>query len=96
MDPTSQKLKFSVAESDPGSGALLTLGSGMGKKSRSGSGMNIPDHSSESLETIYGIKIIEFLDADPDPGNLFDLDPGSGMKKFGSGINIPDPQHCSK
>ncbi len=21
------------------------------------------------------------------------LDPGSGMEKFGSGINIPDPQH---
>jgi hypothetical protein len=33
---------------DPGSGAFLTLGSGMGKISRSGSGMNIPDHISES------------------------------------------------
>jgi hypothetical protein len=22
------------------------------------------------------------------------LDPESGKKKFGSGINIPDPQHC--
>jgi hypothetical protein len=28
----------------------------MGKKSRSGSGMNIPDHISESLETIFGVK----------------------------------------
>ncbi len=28
--------------------------SGMGKKSRSGSGINIPDHISESLETILG------------------------------------------
>jgi hypothetical protein len=28
-------------------------GSWMGKKSRSGSGMNIPDHRSESLETIF-------------------------------------------
>jgi hypothetical protein len=34
----------SVAEPDPRSGALLTPGSGMGKKSRSESGMNIPDH----------------------------------------------------
>jgi hypothetical protein len=24
------------------------------------------------------------------------FDPGAGMEKFGSGINIPDPQHCSK
>ncbi len=30
----------------------LDLGSGMGKKSGSGSGMNSPDHISESLETI--------------------------------------------
>ncbi len=22
------------------------------------------------------------------------FDPGSGMEKFGYGINIPDPQHC--
>jgi hypothetical protein len=42
----------------------------MGK--RSGSGMNNPDHISESLETIF-------------------VDPG--WKKYGSGINIPDPQH---
>jgi hypothetical protein len=38
--------KNSVA--DPGSGAFLTPGSGMGKKS--GFGMNNPDHISESLE----------------------------------------------
>jgi hypothetical protein len=25
---------------------------------------------------------------------FFDADPGSGMEKLGSGINIPDPQHC--
>jgi hypothetical protein len=23
-----------------------------------------------------------------------DPDPGSGVEKFGSEINIPDPQHC--
>jgi hypothetical protein len=31
-----------------------------------------------------------FLNADP--GIFLTLDPG--WKKFGSGINIPDPQHC--
>jgi hypothetical protein len=65
----------------------------MGKKSGFGSGMNNPDHVSESLETIFGVKILKFFEADP----------GSGMekirirdrrwKKFGSGINILDPQH---
>jgi hypothetical protein len=38
----------------------------MGKKSRSG--MNIQDHISESLETIFWVKILKFLDADPDQG----------------------------
>jgi hypothetical protein len=46
----------------------------MGKKSRSGSEMNIPNQISESLETMFWIKILNFLDLDPDPGsgNLFD------------------------
>ncbi len=41
--------------------------------------MNILDHISESLETIFRVKIHKFLDADADSGsgNLFD--PGSGM-----------------
>jgi hypothetical protein len=55
----------------------------MGKKSRSGSGMKIPDHISESLlslENFFGLKILKFLDADADP------DPGSRMEKFVSGI----------
>ncbi len=82
---------------DPGSGAFLTPesgiwnpGSGMGKKSRSGSTMNILDHISESLETIFWIKILKFFDADADPGsdNLFD--PGSGMEKIR--IWYPDEQ----
>jgi hypothetical protein len=58
----------------------------MGKKNQdpdpgSGSGLSIPDHISESLETIFWVKIPKFFDSDPDPGsgNLFD--PGSGMKK---------------
>jgi hypothetical protein len=49
-------LNYNVA--DPGYGAFLTPGSGKVKKSRSGSvsGMNIPDHISESLETIFWVK----------------------------------------
>jgi hypothetical protein len=62
---------------DPGSG------SGMGKKS--GSGMNNPDHISESLKTIFGLIYLSSL--------MRIRDPRSGMEKFGSGINFPDPQH---
>jgi hypothetical protein len=45
----------------------------MGKKSGSGSGMNNPDHISESLKTIFGVKILKFFDVDlgwknSDPG----------------------------
>jgi hypothetical protein len=58
-------LPYSVA--DPGSGAFLTLGSGIDIKSGSGSGMNNPDHISESLETIFGVIMLIFFD------------PGSGM-----------------
>jgi hypothetical protein len=37
----------------------------MAKKSGSGFGRNNPDHISESLEIIFGVKIIKFFDADP-------------------------------
>jgi hypothetical protein len=69
--------------------AFLTLGSGMDKKPNPGSGMHIPDHFSESLE-----KILEFFDADTDPGSVIFLTLGPGWKNSdpGSGINIPDPQ----
>jgi hypothetical protein len=30
-----------------------------------GSGTNSPDHISESLETIFWVKILKFFDADP-------------------------------
>jgi hypothetical protein len=50
---------------DPGSGGFLTLGSGLGKKSGSGSGMINPDHISESFETIFWVKIPKFFNADP-------------------------------
>jgi hypothetical protein len=42
----------------------------MGKKSRSGSRMNIPDHISESLETIFWLKKLKFFDEDSDPGSF--------------------------
>jgi hypothetical protein len=59
----------------------------MGKKNQDpdlGSGMNNPDHISKSVETIFWAKIPKFLDADP------------GWKKFGSGIDFPDPQQGEK
>ncbi len=52
--------------------------------------MNKPVHISESLETIFWIKIFKFFDANP--GSEMKKF-GSGMEKFKSGINIPDPQH---
>jgi hypothetical protein len=84
---------LSAVDQDPGSRAFLTLGSGIGKKSRSGSGMNILDHISESLETILWVKILKFLDADADPGIFLTLDPGWKNSNPGSEIHIPDPQH---
>ncbi len=45
--------------------------------------MNNPDHISESLETIFGLKYL----------NSF-IRIRDREKKFGSGIFIPDPQHC--
>jgi hypothetical protein len=38
----------------------------MGKKS--GSGMNNPDYISESLKTIFWVKILKFFHADPRSG----------------------------
>jgi hypothetical protein len=39
--------------------------------------MNIPDHISESVETIFLFKILKFFDTDPDPGSgiFLTLDP---------------------
>jgi hypothetical protein len=49
-----------------------------------GSGMNIPDHFSESLETFFYGKILKFFDADPDPGSGMQdfFDPGSASKNL--------------
>jgi hypothetical protein len=48
-----QYVRTSVADPDPGSGAFLTLGTGIRKKLGSGSGMNNTDHIYESSETIF-------------------------------------------
>jgi hypothetical protein len=41
--------------------------------------MHIPDYITKSMETIFGLKILKFFDADPDPG-WKNSDPGSGKK----------------
>jgi hypothetical protein len=72
----------SVADLNPGTGVFLTPGSGirclidpldpgsgMGKKSGSGSGMNSTGHISECLETIFlGFKIHKFFYTDLESG----------------------------
>jgi hypothetical protein len=55
----------------------------MSKKSRSGSGMNIADHISESLKKDFWLyKVLKFFDADSDLGSRNLFDPGSGMEKI--------------
>jgi hypothetical protein len=49
----------------------------------SGYGMNIPDHISESLETIFCVKILKFYSSDADPGIFLTLDPGSWIRDSG-------------
>ncbi len=51
-----EKMSLATSVADPGSGAFFTRRSWMGEKSRSGSGMLIPDHIYESLETIVWVK----------------------------------------
>jgi hypothetical protein len=51
------------------------------KKSGSGSGMNNPDYFRELGNNFWGLKYLNALMADP------------GWEKFGSEINIANPQH---
>jgi hypothetical protein len=57
----------------------LTSGSGIGKKSGSGFGINNPVRISETLETIFWVKIIKILDADRGWKNS-----DQGWEKFGT------------
>ncbi len=57
--------------------------------------MNIPHHISESSEIIFCDKYTIILWRGSGSRILNLSDPGSGMKRFGSGINIPGPHHWS-
>ncbi len=76
---------LSLSVAGLGSGAFFTPGSGMGKKSGSGSGMNNPEHISESLETIFWVKILKFFDANPEWKKF-----GSGMEKIQIRVKHPE------
>jgi hypothetical protein len=78
---TSKLARISVA--DPGSGAFRTAGSGMEKSPKPfpGSTINIPDHISEILLTIFWVKCLNFLLGIwylfvPRSGAFSDRDPG--------------------
>ncbi len=81
---------ISVADPDPGSGAFLTPGSGMGRKSASGSGIRDEQPGSYFLELrkhffgFFGVKILKFFDEDQGSGieTVRIRDPG--WKKAGS------------
>jgi hypothetical protein len=56
--------------------------------------MKIPDHISESLETIFWVKkILKFFDAYLDPESFLTQNPEWKNSDPGSRINILDPQH---
>ncbi len=57
------------------------------------SGISIPDHISETLVTIL-LKF--FVSRYPTFLTFLTLDPGWKNPDRGFGINIPDPQHCSR
>ncbi len=67
-------VKYSVADPDPGSGAFLTPGSGMGRKSASGIRDEQPGSYFLELRNHFlfyffgGVKILKFFDADPGSG----------------------------
>ncbi len=65
-------------------------------ESGSRSRINIPDHISESSETIFWVKNALILWCGSWSGIRNLLDPGSGVEKFWSGTNILDPQHCKE
>jgi hypothetical protein len=86
-------LRIRIRIQDPVPFCPLDLGSGMGKKSRSGSRIRIRDEHHRSyfrvLRNFLGYKYLNSLMRIriQHPESLT-LDPGSGMDKFGSGINI--------
>ncbi len=94
---------ISVADSDPGYSAFFTPDPGYGIGKKAGSGIRIRDEQPGSYirelrNNFLGWKYLHSFMKIRDGKNL---DLGSGMekirirdgKKFGSGINIPDPHH---
>jgi hypothetical protein len=67
----------------------------MGKKSRSdpNPGSTSRIIFSRAEKQFFGLKILNFFDADPDPGSGIFLtqDAGSGIEKFSSGIRDKHP-----
>jgi hypothetical protein len=57
-------------------------------REKSGSGMNIPDNFSESLETVLGLKILKFFYADRGFRIFLALDLGSGWKNSDAGLPL--------
>ncbi len=68
---------------EPGSGAFLILDPGS----------STSKHAQELSDNYLGFKMLKFFVAIPRSDAFLSLDLGYGMEKFGSGINIPVPQH---
>jgi hypothetical protein len=58
-----------VADPDPGSGAFMIPDPGKNLDPDLGSGMKVQDHFSECQKHFFGLKILKFFDAIPDPGS---------------------------
>jgi hypothetical protein len=88
-------MECSVADPGSGIGCLFDPGIRDGRQSASGSGIRDEQPGSYFLElrnhsfAFFGVKILKFFDENPGSGirDGDSSDPGSGME-------IPDPQHC--
>jgi serine/threonine protein kinase len=69
---------------NPGSGAFLIPGSGMGKNQDPDTGYGSGISYFRKLRKFFVLKILQFFDADPGSEIFLTRDPG--WKKFGSGI----------
>jgi hypothetical protein len=52
--------------------------------------MNILDHFSESLETVFRVKILKFFDTDSDPGSCIFLTVDPESRSTGSNMSDAD------
>jgi hypothetical protein len=65
----------------------------MVKQTGSGSGITTRIIFPRAQKPIFWVKILKLFNADPGSGMEKTRIRDPGWKKFGSGINIPDPQH---